>query len=51
MYDVQFKDELLGHDWLELYATEILDVKYQWKDVKDMVAKHQHQKDKQRLTY
>jgi hypothetical protein len=25
--------ELLGHDWLEMYATEILDVKYKWTDV------------------
>ena len=24
MYQIQFEDELLGHDWLELNATEIL---------------------------
>jgi len=30
---IQHEDELIGHDWLELYATEILDTKYQWTDV------------------
>ena len=32
-YFIQHEDELLGQDWLELYATEILDAKYQWTDV------------------
>ena len=33
MYYIQYEDELLGQDWLEMYATEILDVKYMWTDV------------------
>ena len=27
-YYIQYKDELLGQDWLEIYATEILDARY-----------------------
>jgi hypothetical protein len=42
MYHVQFEDELLGQDWLKLYATESLDVKYQWTDVADVVSEQQH---------
>jgi hypothetical protein len=37
MYQIQFEDELLGQDWLEIYASEILDARYQWTDVTDMV--------------
>jgi hypothetical protein len=33
MYYIQYEDELLGQDWLETYATEILDTKYKWTDV------------------
>ena len=32
-YFIQHEDELLGQDWLELYATEILDTKYQLTEV------------------
>ena len=28
IYYIQYEDELLGQDWLEAYATEILDAKY-----------------------
>ena len=37
MYHIQYKDELLGQDWLKLYATEILDARYKWTDVQDVV--------------
>ncbi len=37
MYHIQFEDELLGKDLLELYATEILDAKYQWTDIWDVM--------------
>ena len=36
-YYIQLKDEILGEDWLQCYATEILDAKYEWTDVKDVV--------------
>jgi hypothetical protein len=42
MYHARFEDKLLGQDWLEIYATEILDDKYQWTDVTDVVAKQHH---------
>ena len=39
---IQHEDELLGQDWLKLYATEILDAKYQWTDVRDIVENQHH---------
>ena len=39
---IQCKDELLSHSWLELYATKILDSGYQWTDPSDVV-KEQYQ--------
>jgi hypothetical protein len=39
MYHSQIKDELLNQDWLEIYATEILDARYQWTVVINVVAK------------
>ena len=36
---MQTEESLLGEDWLECYATEILDAKYEWTDVKDVVDK------------
>ena len=30
MYQIQVKDENLGKDWLEYFATDILDAKYEW---------------------
>ena len=33
MYYIQYDNELLCQDWLETYATEILDAKYKWTDV------------------
>jgi len=34
---VQTKDDLLGEDWLDNYATEILDAKFNKTDVNDIV--------------
>ena len=42
MYHIQFKDKLLSQDWLELYATEILDPQYQWTAATDAVDKQLH---------
>ena len=33
---VQTEDELLGEDWLDNYASEILDAKYNKTDVNDV---------------
>ena len=41
-YYVQLEDEILGKDWLQCYATEILDAKYEWNDVKDIVKRLTH---------
>ena len=48
IYHVQFEDELLGHDRLELYATDILDERYQWTNIKDVVDKQIHLMDHQK---
>jgi hypothetical protein len=42
MYYIQYKDELLGQDWLETYATEILDAKYTWTDIREVVDGQTH---------
>jgi len=39
---VQTEDELLGEDWLDNYATEILDAKYNKTDVNDVVKQQSH---------
>ena len=39
IYHIQFKDKLLGQDWLELYTT---DIRYQWTGIKDVVGKQRH---------
>ena len=41
-YFIQHEDELLGQDWLQLYATEILDAKYEWTDVRDVIDTQHH---------
>jgi hypothetical protein len=37
MFHIQVKDEILGEDWLECFATEILDAKYEKTDVAEVV--------------
>ena len=37
MYHIQFEETLLRQDWLQLYATKILDARYKWTDVQDVV--------------
>ena len=39
---IQHEDELLGQDWLQLYATEILDAQYEWTNVQDVVGSQHH---------
>jgi hypothetical protein len=37
MFHIQVKDEIFGKDWLECFATEILDAKYDKTDVAEVV--------------
>ena len=45
---VQSKDELLGEDWLDSHATEILDTKYEKTYIKDVVNTRKHESKEQR---
>ncbi len=37
MFHIQVKDEIFGEDWLECFATEILDAKYEKTDAAEVV--------------
>jgi hypothetical protein len=37
MYQIQVEDEIFGEGWLECFATEILDAKYERTDVAEVV--------------
>ena len=37
MFHIQVKDKIFGEDWLECFATEILDAKYEKTDVAEVV--------------
>ena len=39
---VQVEDDLLGEDWLQCFATEILDAKYEWTDITKLVNDMAH---------
>ena len=39
---IQTEDELIGEDWLDCFATQILDAKYQFTDVADVVNTMNH---------
>ena len=45
---IQQEDELFGEDWLDSYATEILEDKYNPTDINDAVSKMDHLKDHQK---
>ena len=47
-YFIQVEDELLGEDWLDCYATEILDAKYEFTDVTEVVNAMNHLNQKQK---
>ena len=42
MFFIQTEDELFGEDWLNCFATEILDAQYEWTDAADVVNKLTH---------
>ncbi len=37
MFHIQVKGEIFGEDWLECFATEILDAKYEKTDIAEAV--------------
>jgi hypothetical protein len=37
MYHIQVEDKFFGEDWLECFATEILDAKYETTDVAEVI--------------
>ncbi len=37
MFHIQVEDEIFSEDWLECFATEILDAKYERIDVAEVV--------------
>ena len=37
MFHIQVKDEIFSEDWLECFATEILDAKYERTDVAEVM--------------
>jgi hypothetical protein len=37
MFHIQVKDKLFGEDWLKCFAIKILDVKYERKDVVEVM--------------
>jgi hypothetical protein len=49
MFHIQVKDKIFGEDWLECFATEILDAKYEKTDVavvvKELTHLNTHQKE------
>ena len=51
MFFIQTEDELFTEDWLTCYATEILDTKYEWTDVKDVVDMLAHLNAQQKADF
>jgi len=48
MFLIPPEEELFGKDWLSCYATDILDAKYEWTDVADVIDKLTHLKAQQK---
>ena len=42
MYNIQHEDELFSKDRLQCYATHILDARYKFTDVKDVIDQLMH---------
>jgi hypothetical protein len=42
IFFIQTEDELFSEDWLQCYATEVSDTKYDWTEVTDVVDKLTH---------
>ena len=41
-YHIQLEDEILGDDWLDCYSTEIIDAKYEWTNIENIVKGLEH---------
>ncbi len=48
MFHIQVKDKIFSEDWLECFATEILDAKYEKTDVAEVVKGLTHLKAHQK---
>ena len=48
MFHIQVDDELFGEDWLECFATQILDAKYEKTDVVEVMKKLTHLNEHQK---
>ena len=42
MYHIQVEDDIQVKGWLECFATEILDAKYEWTNVRNVVQQIDH---------
>ena len=42
VFFIQAEDELFSEDWLNCYATDMLDAKYEWTYIADVVNKLTH---------
>ena len=42
MYHIQVEDKIIGEDCLEFFTTDILDAKYEWNCVRDVVQQMDH---------
>ena len=50
-YFIQVEDELFGENWIDCFGTGILDPKYEFIDVADVVNQMNHLNQKQKMTY
>ena len=42
LFFIQTEEEIFGNDWLHCYATKILDAKYEWTDVSNVIDNLTH---------
>jgi hypothetical protein len=51
MYHIKLEDEPFGVDWLQCFATHILDAKYEFTDVKNVIDQQTHLSTQQQADY
>ncbi len=51
MHNIQLEDELFRKDWLQCYATHILDARYKFTDVKDVIDQLTHLNTQQKADF
>ena len=42
MFHIQVEDELLGQDWLQIFLISIIDAKFEWADVAEVLDRLSH---------